>query len=106
MNIRHPKRYEKWLGIISDWKSTGLSIAAYCREHEIPQWKFFDWKRRLAERESEDETAAGFVAVEFSSEGSGCGIGVRVGFVELQLSRGFDERELLRTIQVLRRLPC
>jgi hypothetical protein len=67
---------------------------------------FFDWKRRLRERE-EEEKIGGFVAVEFLTESNGCGIGVRVGGgIELQLSKGFDESELVRAIQVLRKAGC
>ena len=106
MKIRHPDRYEKWSAIITDWKSSGLPAAAYCREHSIPRWKFFDWKRRLADRDEEEEPA-GFVAVEFEAEGSGCGISVCLGGgLQLMLHQGFDEAELLRVIQVLRRSGC
>ena len=105
MKILHPDRYEKWSVIIADWRSTGLSVAGYCREHSIPRWKFFDWKRRIADRDREQEPV-GFVAVEFETEGNGCGIRVCLGGLQLMLHQGFDEAELLRAVQVLRRVGC
>ena len=105
MKILHPDRYEKWSTTLADWETTGLSVAAYCREHSIPRWKFFDWKRRIEDHRKEDEPA-GFVAVEFETEGNGCGLGVCVGGVQLMLHKGFDESELVRAVNTLRRLGC
>jgi len=106
MKIRHLERYKKWSAIIADWESTGLAVAEYCRRNDIARGLFFDWKRRIRERE--DEARDGdFVAVEFLAESGCCGIGVRIGGdIELQLSKGFDESELFRAIQVLRKAGC
>lgn len=106
MKILHPDRYETWSEIINDWESTGLAVAEYCRQREIPRWKFFAWRRRLRERDSESADA-GFVALEFKSEGIGCGVSVGVGDgVQLHLEKGFDEGELLRVVRILRRTKC
>jgi hypothetical protein len=81
-------------------------VAEYCRRREIPRWKFFDWRRRLRDRDAE-ESDAGFVAMEFSTEGVGCGVSVVVGDgVRLHLEKGFDEVEFLRAIRVLRSGVC
>ena len=103
MKILHPDRYEKWSQIIKNWESTGLAVAEYCRQHDIPCWKFFDWRRRLRDRDSETTNDAGFVALEFNSEGASSGVSIGVGEgVRLHLEKGFDESELLRVVRVLR----
>ena len=106
MKILHPERYEKWSETMRDWESTGLSVAEYCRRNEINRSLFFAWKRRLKDRDSE-EVDAGFVALEFQSEGVGCGVSVGVGDgVRLHLEKGFDEGELVRAVRVLRSGSC
>lgn len=38
---------ERWRRIILRQQRSGLSIAEYCRRHEVPPASFFAWKRRL-----------------------------------------------------------
>ncbi len=106
MQLRHQALYEEWSRIMEEWKGTGLSGAAFCREREITCKRFYKWKHRLCSEEVPDEE--GFVAMEFSEETDcSCGIDVMIGGdLRLVLAKGFDECELLRAVQVLRRSAC
>jgi len=43
------ERLTYWQGIIDEYRSSGLSGAAFCREHNINAGRFYHWRRRLQE---------------------------------------------------------
>ena len=42
------RRHESWREVLTRWKASGLSQAAFCRRHRIAPWKLAWWKKRLA----------------------------------------------------------
>jgi len=44
-----------WREVIHQQKTSGLSIAAFCREHNVPPSSFYQWKRKLKGKESLDK---------------------------------------------------
>ena len=44
------EREWKWRGHLAAWGKSGLSQAAYCRQHGLTQNDFSWWKRRIAGR--------------------------------------------------------
>jgi transposase-like protein len=47
MKRSHRRGIESWRRIIDDQSSSGLAVAAYCREHRISACSFYNWRRRL-----------------------------------------------------------
>jgi hypothetical protein len=45
-----PGREQYWRKVIRDQAASGLSIAAFCREHDVPAASFFAWRRKLSRR--------------------------------------------------------
>jgi hypothetical protein len=111
---------EKWRRIIDAQKVTGLTVAAYCRQHELSKGSFYAWKHRLG------SAAPGFVEVTAAPPdtardgnagskasdggaamvGRGCGIEICLrGGWGLLARRGFDGDLLVELIQILERLP-
>ena len=43
------ERVRYWQGIIDEYRSSGLSGAAFCKEHNINPGRFYHWRRRLQE---------------------------------------------------------
>lgn len=41
---------EVWQPVINDWKRSGLSGAAYCREHNLTYHRFCYWQQKFAEQ--------------------------------------------------------
>jgi hypothetical protein len=41
-------REHYWRGVIEEQDSSGLPIAAFCREREVAEGSFFYWRRKLA----------------------------------------------------------
>ena len=55
---------QKWRRHLAAWKSSGLSQAAYCRQHGLTQNDFSRWKCEVARRDARTVApAAAFVPV-------------------------------------------
>jgi transposase len=44
------ERERRWRGHLAAWRTSGLSQAAYCRQHGLTQNDFSWWKREIARR--------------------------------------------------------
>jgi len=75
---RRGERERVWREVIRDQAVSGLSISAFCRDREVSPGSFFNWRRKLADRELEREdsrhhshatdhavVASKFVALDF-----------------------------------------
>ena len=51
------ERERYWRGVLEDQALSGLSISAFCRDQEVSPASFFNWRRKLADRELEREDA-------------------------------------------------
>jgi transposase-like protein len=56
---RNLERERYWRGVIRQQRASGLGISAFCREHEVPLSSFFQWRRKLKERQHKDEPSPG-----------------------------------------------
>jgi len=54
---------ERWQQIVVRQRNSGLSVAEFCRRHNVPASSFFAWKRQLGAQASASAGPA-FVAVE------------------------------------------
>ena len=46
-SILHQAKLNEWASRFADQKSSGLSVAEWCEQNNLSQYKFFYWKRRL-----------------------------------------------------------
>lgn len=93
---REAKR-EHWQGVIDAWEESGMSKAAFCRERQIPAWKFYYWYRQLVVAEPAAATA-GFAEV---TEVSGSGVRLHLGCgLQLEVEPGFDAVTLKQVLAV------
>ena len=60
------ERERFWQGVILEQKTSGLSISAFCRKHEVSPASFFSWRRRLTKCDR-DDTATKFVPVHLDA---------------------------------------
>ena len=114
MARRYSKEREKyWRGLVRDQKASGLSISAFCRERKVPAASFFNWRRKLVDRDrpgeaaSQDKDAAAkFVSLELppsppAATRTGCEVvlpsGCRI-IVPTQCDAGWL-REILEALQ-------
>jgi hypothetical protein len=100
---------EHWRQIIEQQKRSGLSVARFCRDHQVGASSLFAWKRRLA-REAEAVAAPAFVAVTSAAVcDGGVAMNASDGAIELHLGDGrhlllrpgFDVATLAAALAVL-----
>jgi transposase len=63
--FRSSSKEQFWRRMMRLWRSSGLSVRAFCEEQGFSQPSFYVWRRRLAEC---DAAAAPFVAVRVAAE--------------------------------------
>lgn len=94
------ERRGHWRGVIDTWRGSGLSKAAFCREHGIGIWQFYYWAQRLGELDA--DRAVAFARVSTAESGLRL---VLPGGVRLEIEAGFDPATLRRVLAVLA-APC
>ena len=92
--IRGDARKEELRRVVSEWRSSGVSQEAYCREHGVAKGTFYRWRRDVEQGGEnsivpliEVRPPTGFGAKFDVALASGTVIGVPSGFDEADLSR-------------------
>jgi hypothetical protein len=106
MNKSNLPGAEQWHQIIAGQRSSGLTVAAYCRDRGIKDSAFYAWKRRFrtpAKRNGASKPA--FVDVTPPREGTADAIEICLrGERRLLARRGFDRDlliDLIRTLEAI-----
>jgi len=45
--VRDGSKEQHWRQVLARWRSSGLSVRAYCELHRIPQPSFYWWRREI-----------------------------------------------------------
>ncbi len=48
-SMLHQAMLNEWASRFADHKASGLSVAQWCKENNLSQYKYFYWKRQLKE---------------------------------------------------------
>jgi len=91
------ERREHWRGMVDQWRQSGLTKAAFCRERGLALWQMHYWHGRIGTDVPPD---GGAVFARVRSVG-GSGLRLRLGGLELELEPGFDEATLKRLLRAL-----
>ena len=84
MRQRKAEEWAKWRGLVAEQMASGQSVAAFCRERGLRDWKFYEWKNLLRQAE-----AGQFVAVEVRSAEPAVEPATAPGkAIEIRLARG------------------
>lgn len=93
---------ERWVGLITEQQSSGISVAEWCTEHKIDKGSFYSWRKRLSENASGvSDSVPQFVKVSFDRGSSSSHVTLHVGKVSLKISSGFDSHLLNDVLNVL-----
>ena len=95
------ERRTHWRTIIENQATSGMSIAAYCRDSQIKQSYFYTWRRRLREQQP---CAGGFLELipGRRTEAATSGISIRLGAkLAIEVERGFDPFTLRAVVETL-----
>jgi transposase-like protein len=102
---RQSGKEQFWRRMLREWRSSGLSVRAFCRLHGLAEPSFYSWRRVLAKRDGEQPT---FVPVRVLGEATTADP-IPTSGLELVLDRGrvlrigpaFDEVTLRRLLALL-----
>lgn len=105
-----PKRSEKklayWRGVLERQRESGQSIRLFCKEQEISEASFHNWKRKLATQKSDDKASADtamFIPVRLNAAPGGILELVHPRGHVLRVPAVFDEGSLRQVLNVLDR---
>ena len=106
----HPLDEVSGRTLVEAWRTTGLSVAAYCRQQGLRPQRLNYWRERLGypikviggnRRTTDDQpstkVASGFVQVVVDDQGSTADVTIVVGGAHIRVERGFDP-PLLRAV--------
>ncbi len=95
----------RWSAILSDQKSSGLSVPVWCRERNIDAGSFYGWRKRLSTSPPSDD-AVRFVRVALGQDVSSPRFSVCVGRASVWVESGFDRPLLCELLDVLEARVC
>lgn len=111
-NERSSSKEQYWRTRVRQWRTSGLSVRAFCAERGLSEPSFYAWRRTLVEREA---TAVQFVPVTVMPEvtpevRTATGADGSAGAVELilgagrrlRIGPGFDGPTLTRLLALLK----
>jgi len=91
------RKVAEWLEHLQAWKDSGLSLARYAREHEIPAFAAYHWRARLIKhglwRTEPSPTQSGAQTPDDSSR-------VPLRFARVQVAPAPRSRELVVRMQL------
>ena len=113
MSTGKPRDVQKerfWRRAIRRWRTSRLSVRAYCQQYGLSEANFHAWRRTVAARDAE---AVRFAAVRVLEEPPGVPAPTARGTLELLLANrrvvriapGFDEATLRRLLPLLEEGP-
>jgi hypothetical protein len=91
------ERYTHWQGIIEEQKTSGTTIAEFCRSRIITSSQFYTWRYRIRQRQNGER---GFVELKTAGTDTGIRIHPRENFF-VEVSKGFDPSTLRAVLAVL-----
>ena len=95
------ERITHWRTVIKKQATSGLSAAAFCREHDISIHQFRWWKRRFKKDNPQSKESGFFQLVPFSiSQHSGIRIRLKNG-VAIEVEQGFNPHTLRGVIDAI-----
>src|SRR5579872_4716524 len=107
MSTGKPRDVQKerfWRTAIQRWRTSHLSVRAYCQQHGLSEANFHAWRRTLAARDAEvTPFAAVHVLEEPRGEAAATGV-VEVVLANhrvLRIAAGFDAATLRRLLPLL-----
>lgn len=92
-----------WKREISNWETTQLSMAAYCRQKSLSYWSFRIWKKRFESEFSSLESPA-LVKLNLPTtvnQDISSSFEIHFGNVWLKVPDNFNEKSLQRIIAIL-----
>lgn len=92
---------EYWKDKIAQWRTSGKSMAEFCRHEDISYWTFREWKQRLS-KQSETKLVKLDTRKIPSADNSSAPIEIRLNGFMIAVPLRYEEAHLIRLINTLR----
>ena len=93
-----------WRKIVEKQAESGMSAAAFCREHHVNVHRFYSWRRRFNHQATTDQTKGFFELVPVSERREQGGILIHLGNnLSIEIHPGFDPSTLRLAMETLSR---
>jgi hypothetical protein len=104
-NQRRSSKERVWRRLLRQWRRSGLSVRAFCAQHQLTPANFYAWRRTIARRDA----AVPFVPVRVvpdppaatAADGPGSGLELVVGGHRVRIGPGFDAPTWQRLLALL-----
>lgn len=91
-----------WQKLVQEQVESGVSAAAFCKNHHINPQRFYFWRRRFKDESNGTKGTGAFLELVPSSKIQGSGIRIRLDErVSIDLERHFDPLTLRSAIDAL-----
>lgn len=102
--LTHEQR-QQWADRVESWRTSGKSVAEWCREHEVVYHKFLYWKDRFSQKKEKRSNSITTAFVEIPEDKTDrAGISLEYQGLRIRLSKRFDHSTLQSLIILLRSL--
>jgi transposase-like protein len=97
-----------WERRLIEYKTSGKSISAWCRDNSVTEGQYHYWRRKLGSQTAINHQPVKWMVVNMGTspqeEKSSDPIAVNIGQVTVEVKRGFDHELFREIIQVLKTL--
>ena len=105
MATRNESKRARMQALLAEQEASGLSIAEFARQRDLPRWVLYEWRRRLrravAPESRRGESAFAEVrVVEEARAAAPLTVELTTGH-RVQVPAGFDARDVRRLLEVL-----
>jgi hypothetical protein len=103
---RDTRKEHQWRRWIEDWRSSRLSVRAFCARHGLSQPSFYAWRRELQRRDAEPVAfvPVRVVGADVPAPGSRIEVVLRSGRM-VRIAPGFDAVTLQQVVAALEEEP-
>ena len=99
------QRVQLWVERITECRSSGMSVRAWCREHEISEKTYYYWQRRLYQQMITTAETVRFAEISFQEEtvpNSGATAKISLSGATIEIYPGADTQMIRAILQTLR----
>jgi transposase-like protein len=100
--VTREDRTTYWKKLVQAQAESGLSAAAFCKDHQVNPQRFYSWRRRFKDESDASKGGDAFLELVPSSKTQASGIRVRLDErLSIELERHFDPHTLRNAIEAL-----
>ena len=104
---RDGQKEQLWRRWFEDWRSSGLSVRAFCCRRDVSEASFYAWRRELHKRDADPAVFVPVQLIEPQAAAPSAGIDLLLpGQRTLRVAPGFDVATLRQLLAVLEGEPC